>query len=250
MPMTSGTVPPPVYVEVNRPLRESSPPVKIPRNEGRDSPWPRRVAISFAAMSSRERTRRVSGLAGVGAVGMFLAGACSSGTSLSTTSTTVPAAAESTTSSTTIPSAGSTSGVAAAAPIPADQVSTPGTFGKRPAVKVPSGSPPSQLESSDLIVGTGATAQSGQTVTVQYDGYSWTTKKEFDASWNRGQTFNFPLGQGQVIQGWDQGVAGMKVGGRRELIIPPSLAYGAQTPTPAIAANDTLIFVVDLVSVG
>lgn len=115
---------------------------------------------------------------------------------------------------------------------------------------VPKGSPPAQLESSDLIVGTGASAQSGQTVTVQYDGYSWTTKKEFDASWNRNQPFSFPLGQGQVIRGWDQGVVGMKVGGRRELIIPPAFAYGTQSPTPAIATNDTLIFVVDLVSVG
>jgi peptidylprolyl isomerase len=106
------------------------------------------------------------------------------------------------------------------------------------------------LEASDLIVGTGSTATAGQTVNVQYIGYSWTTKKEFDASWDRGQAFNFPLGRGQVIQGWDQGVAGMKVGGRRELIIPPALAYGSQSPTPAIAPNDTLIFVVDLVSVG
>lgn len=114
----------------------------------------------------------------------------------------------------------------------------------------PTGAAPTQLESADLIVGTGATAQAGQTVTVQYDGYSWTTKKEFDASWNRGRTFSFPLGQGRVIQGWDQGVAGMKVGGRRELVIPPNLAYGSQSPSPDIAANDTLIFVVDLISVG
>jgi peptidylprolyl isomerase len=117
-------------------------------------------------------------------------------------------------------------------------------------VIAPSGTPPTQLESSDLIVGTGAVAKSGDNVSVQYDGYSWTTKKEFDASWNRGQPFSFGLGQGQVIPGWDQGVAGMKVGGRRELIIPPNLAYGSQSPTPAIASNDTLIFVVDLLSVG
>lgn len=99
-------------------------------------------------------------------------------------------------------------------------------------------------------MGSGSTAAADETVTVQYDGYSWTTKKEFDASWNRGQPFSFPLGEGQVIQGWDEGVVGMKVGGRRELIIPPSLGYGAQPPTSAIAPNDTLIFVVDLVSVG
>jgi len=117
-------------------------------------------------------------------------------------------------------------------------------------VTAPSGTPPTQLLSKDLIVGTGATAQSGQRVTVQYIGYSWTTKQKFDASWDRNQTFPFALGAGQVIPGWDQGVVGMKVGGRRELVIPPSLAYGAQSPTPAIAANDTLIFVVDLISVG
>jgi peptidylprolyl isomerase len=99
-------------------------------------------------------------------------------------------------------------------------------------------------------VGSGATATAGETVNVQYDGYSWTNKKEFDASWNRGQAFSFPLGEGQVIKGWDEGVVGMKVGGRRELIIPPSLGYGAQSPTSAIAPNDTLIFVVDLVSIG
>jgi peptidylprolyl isomerase len=136
------------------------------------------------------------------------------------------------------------------APIPTADLSPAGAFGTRPTVTVPSGSPPSQLEAWDLIVGSGATATAGETVNVQYDGYSWTNKKEFDASWNRGQAFSFPLGEGQVIKGWDEGVVGMKVGGRRELIIPPSLGYGAQSPTSAIAPNDTLIFVVDLVSIG
>jgi peptidylprolyl isomerase len=125
-----------------------------------------------------------------------------------------------------------------------------GTFGTEPTVVVPSGSPPSQLLSHDLIVGTGATATDGSTVTVQYVGYSWTTKKKFDASWDRNQPFVFTLGAGQVIPGWDQGVVGMKVGGRRELIIPPELAYGSQSPTPAIASNDTLIFVIDLLKVS
>lgn len=125
-----------------------------------------------------------------------------------------------------------------------------GTFGTEPTVTVPSGTPPTELLSKDLIAGTGATAQSGQTVTVQYIGYSWTTKQKFDASWDRNQPLPFPLGAGHVIGGWDQGVVGMKVGGRRELVIPPSLAYGPQSPTPAIPANDTLIFVVDLVKVG
>ncbi|HMK62159.1 MAG TPA: FKBP-type peptidyl-prolyl cis-trans isomerase [Acidimicrobiales bacterium] len=115
---------------------------------------------------------------------------------------------------------------------------------------VPTGAPPTQLLSKDLILGTGASAQDGDSLTVQYVGYSWTHKAEFDASWSRGQPFTFTIGVRQVIPGWDQGIIGMKVGGRRELVIPPSLAYGAQSPSPAIAANDTLIFVVDLLGVS
>ena len=130
------------------------------------------------------------------------------------------------------------------------QWSPAGTFGTQPTVVVPTGVPPTQLLTKDLIVGTGATAQAGSPVSVQYIGYSWTTRQEFDASWSRHQAFGFTLGVHQVITGWDQGVAGMKVGGRRELVIPPGLAYGAQSPGAGIASNDTLIFVVDLVSVG
>lgn len=129
--------------------------------------------------------------------------------------------------------------------------SPPGTFGTEPTVIVPSGTPPNQLLVHDLIVGTGATAQNGDQLSVQYIGYSWTTRQKFDASWDRGaQPLIFTLGAGTVIPGWDQGLVGMKVGGRRELIIPPSLGYGAQSPSPAIASNDTLIFVVDLVKIG
>lgn len=125
-----------------------------------------------------------------------------------------------------------------------------GTFGTKPTVTVPSGNPPTSLEMRDLIVGTGATAAAGDSVTVQYVGYSWTTKQQFDASWDRNQPFVFTLGAHQVITGWDEGVAGMKVGGRRELVIPPALAYRDSSPGPGIVANDTLIFVVDLVKVG
>jgi peptidylprolyl isomerase len=135
--------------------------------------------------------------------------------------------------------------------VPANiQWSPAGTFGTEPTVVVPRGVPPTQLLVHDLIVGTGATAKAGDEITVQYIGYSWTTRQKFDASWDRNQPLGFQLGVGAVIPGWDQGVAGMKVGGRRELIIPPSLAYGSQSPTPAIASNDTLIFVVDLVKIG
>ncbi len=87
-------------------------------------------------------------------------------------------------------------------------------------------------------------------MTVQYVGVAYSSGKVFDSSWGRGQPFQFSLGEGQVIPGWDQGVVGMQVGGRRELIIPPSLAYGAQSPGAGIAANDTLIFIVDLVKIN
>lgn len=119
----------------------------------------------------------------------------------------------------------------------------------KPKVTVPDGKPPKQLETTDLVVGDGATAKSGDQVTVNYVGVGYDSKEEFDASWGRGP-FTFTLGAGEVIPGWDEGVAGMKVGGRRELVIPPDLAYGPQGAPPAIGPNETLIFVVDLVSVG
>lgn len=118
----------------------------------------------------------------------------------------------------------------------------------KPKVRVPKGKPPKRLVKKDLKVGTGPVAQPGQTVTVQYVGVAYKTRKQFDASWDRGQPFTFPLGAGQVIPGWDRGVAGMRVGGRRELIIPPDLAYGADGPPP-IGKNATLVFVIDLLGV-
>ena len=117
---------------------------------------------------------------------------------------------------------------------------------------MPSGPPPTGLESHDIVVGDGATAERGDTVEVQYVGVDYSTGTEFDASWDNGKPgdrLQFQLGGGQVIPGWDQGVEGMKVGGRRELIIPPDLAYGAQGSPPAIGPNATLIFVVDLLDV-
>ena len=132
------------------------------------------------------------------------------------------------------------------APAPQKDVDT----SKKPKIEVPEGEPPAGLQIKDLKEGDGATAKSGDTVTVQYVGVSYSTGKQFDASWDRGEPFTFPLGAGQVIPGWDQGVAGMKVGGRRQLIIPPELAYGESGSPPAIGPNETLIFVVDLVDVG
>jgi peptidylprolyl isomerase len=120
----------------------------------------------------------------------------------------------------------------------------------KPTIEVPSGPPPKQLEVKDIVTGDGAAAQVGQELTVQYVGVDYGTGQEFDTSWGDPQPFQFQLGSGQVIKGWDQGIVGMKVGGRRELIIPPKLAYGAQGQPPAIGPDATLIFVIDLVSIG
>ena len=120
----------------------------------------------------------------------------------------------------------------------------------KPQVDVPAGQAPSyQLELEDLEVGAGEEATPGRTVEVHYVGVSWSTGKQFDASWDRGDTFKFTLGRGQVIPGWDQGVEGMRVGGRRRLTIPPQLAYGKRGAGGVIGPDETLVFVVDLVGV-
>ncbi|WP_127356627.1 FKBP-type peptidyl-prolyl cis-trans isomerase [Actinacidiphila soli] len=120
---------------------------------------------------------------------------------------------------------------------------------EKPEIDFPGGNPPAELEIKDIWEGDGPEARAGQNVTVHYVGVSFSTGEEFDASWNRNSPFTFPLGGGRVIKGWDQGVQGMKVGGRRQLTIPAHLAYGNQSPTPAIRPGETLIFVVDLLSV-
>ena len=121
----------------------------------------------------------------------------------------------------------------------------------KPEIPQPSGEPPAELQKTDVVKGKGKAAKAGDLVSVQYVGNSWSTGAQFDASWDRGsEPSQFPLGAGQVIPGWDQGVAGMKKGGRRLLVIPPDLAYGAQSPSPDIAPNETLVFVVDLKQIG
>jgi peptidylprolyl isomerase len=120
----------------------------------------------------------------------------------------------------------------------------------KPKVTVPKGAPPKQLETKELEEGSGAEAKSGDEVTVQYVGVDYKNGKEFDSSWSRNEPFSFTLGAGEVIPGWDQGVEGMKVGGRRELIIPPELAYGEAGAPPAIGPNETLVFVIDLLEAG
>ena len=120
---------------------------------------------------------------------------------------------------------------------------------KKPEIEVPDGEPPTELETEDIVVGDGPEAKTGDTVSMQYVGVNYSNGKEFDASWDRGEPFTFQLGSGQVIPGWDEGIPGMKVGGRRELIIPPDLAYGEAGSPPSIGPNETLIFVVDLTDV-
>ncbi len=127
---------------------------------------------------------------------------------------------------------------------------TESTAKTKPKVTVPKGAPPKKLEVKELETGTGAEAKSGDKVTVQYVGVGYKSGKEFDASWDRGEPFSFTLGAGEVIAGWDQGIEGMKEGGRRELIIPPELAYGEAGYPPSIAPNETLVFVVDLLEAG
>jgi peptidylprolyl isomerase len=122
---------------------------------------------------------------------------------------------------------------------------------EKPHVYVPPGeTPPAQLEIEDLEVGDGDEATAGQQVEVHYVGVSWRTRKQFDASWDRGDTFRFGLGQGQVIKGWDDGVAGMRVGGRRRIVIPPALAYGKRGAGGVIGPDETLVFVVDLIGLS
>jgi peptidylprolyl isomerase len=121
---------------------------------------------------------------------------------------------------------------------------------KKPVVSVPKGAPPKELEVKELVPGDGAEAKSGDEVSVQYVGVNYKNGEEFDSSWSRNEPFTFTLGAGEVIPGWDQGVAGMKVGGRRELIIPPELAYGEAGAPPAIGPNETLVFVIDLLEVN
>ncbi|GAA4981777.1 FKBP-type peptidyl-prolyl cis-trans isomerase [Kineococcus glutinatus] len=119
----------------------------------------------------------------------------------------------------------------------------------KPEVDFPGGEPPADLEITDITVGEGPEATAGSTVVTHYVGVTFSTGEEFDASWNRGQPLDFPLGQGYVIPGWDRGIAGMRVGGRRRLVIPPHLAYGERGAGGVIGPGETLIFVVDLVGV-
>jgi peptidylprolyl isomerase len=195
--------------------------------------------------------RRVLALVALSAAGALGLAACSSSpssnsSSVASTSSNTGSGPDATT--TTTSSDGAT---VAISPIPTADLSPAGTAGQAPTVTVPAGTPPSGLQSADLIVGTGREAAPGDQVTVQYVLATYSAKKVIQSSWTS-KPFTFTLGEGQVIPGWDKGVVGMHVGGRRELIIPPSLGYGANPPSGAqgIAANDTLVFVIDLLSIA
>jgi peptidylprolyl isomerase len=119
----------------------------------------------------------------------------------------------------------------------------------RPVITIPEGEPPADLTTVDDIVGEGDEATVGKRVVVQYVGAAWSTGQEFDASWERGSAFDFRLGAREVIEGWEKGVKGMKVGGRRTITIPPHLGYGARGAGGVIKGGETLVFVVDLIAV-
>ena len=182
-------------------------------------------------------------LVALGSLG--LAG-CSSSTASSTT-TSPPSST--TSSSAATPTTGA---AAAVAPIPLADRSPAGTAGTAPTVVVPTSAPPTQLESADLITGSGPAVTNGDSITVQYVLATYSTHQVVQSSWTS-QPFTFTVGAtgaGSVIPGWDQGVIGMQAGGRRELIIPPSLGYGNSSPGAGIAADDTLVFVIDLVKIN
>jgi len=154
--------------------------------------------------------------------------------------TTAPAAPRPTTAAT--PGAKTTTSAGTASLVISKDLKT------KPAIPKPTGTPPTKLVVKDIVKGKGRTAKAGRNVTVQYVGASYSTGEQFEATWDNGRPYQFQLGVGLVIPGWDRGVAGMKEGGRRELIIPPDLAYGAEG-RPGIAPNETLVFVIDLLSV-
>jgi peptidylprolyl isomerase len=143
-------------------------------------------------------------------------------------------------------SAASSTSATPAAPAVSAKTPTSGPLSKEPKVTPPSGPAPKTLVVKDLIKGTGAEAQAGKSVTVNYVGVLYNGGKEFDASWKRGEPSTFSLEPGKLIAGWTQGIPGMRVGGRRELIIPAALAYGAKGSPPSIPPNAPLVFVIDL----
>jgi len=193
---------------------------------------------SHIAKTARTRTGGAVALLGLAAL---IAGCGSSGSSSITVgnesdTSSVPHVAGEKTASTPVTTT----------PTTAAKTPTSGPLATKPAVTVPTGAPPTTLVTKEIVKGTGPEAKAGQSVSVNYVGVLYHGGKEFDSSWKRSEPFTFTLGKGQVIKGWDQGVAGMKVGGRRELTIPAELAYGKTGSPPTIPPNAPLVFVVDL----
>jgi peptidylprolyl isomerase len=190
----------------------------------------------------RARTRRFAlGLAALGASAL-IAGCGGSGSSSTITVGAENKADEALANQSATTSSTSTSTAAAA------KTPTSGPLSKEPHVTPPSGPPPTKLVTKEIVKGTGTEAKTGSAVAVNYVGALYKTGKVFDASWKRNEPFTFTLGKGQVIPGWEQGIVGMKVGGRRELIIPAALGYGAKGSPPSIPPNEALVFIVDLLS--
>lgn len=186
--------------------------------------------------------------AGLAALALVAAGCGSSDSSTDSAKTGTKSSAQTSSDATTTSSSTSTStqDLPATPKGKAVPVSNATDVAHKPKIAKPTGDPPALLVSKDFVVGKGPAAKAGDTVSVQYVGKSFSDGKQFDASWDRGgPPFDFPLGAGQVIKGWDQGVIGMKAGGRRELVIPPDLGYGPQG-TNGIAGNETLVFVIDV----
>ena len=196
----------------------------------------------FKTFSSMPRSRTGLAVAALGAT-ILIAGCGSGGSS------TITVGNESSADNALIKSTETTSKTSTSSTSTAAKTPTTGPLSKEPKVTPPTGPAPSKLETKELITGTGAEAKDGDTVTVNYVGVLYKGGKEFNASWETKEPFTFTLGKGQVIPGWDQGIPGMKVGGRRELIIPAALAYGAKGSPPKIPANAPLVFVVDLLGV-
>ncbi|NCZ89825.1 MAG: FKBP-type peptidyl-prolyl cis-trans isomerase [Actinobacteria bacterium] len=120
---------------------------------------------------------------------------------------------------------------------------------EKPSITIPQTDAPTELVATDIVVGTGDEATKGRNVSVHYVGVAWSNGRQFDASWDRNEPFEFRLGAGQVISGWDEGVAGMRIGGRRQLTIPPHMGYGSRGAGGVIKSNETLVFIVDLLNV-
>lgn len=202
-------------------------------------------------LSKRRKNFRRAAIVVVVAVVVAVSGAylfSSKSTPPTTTTTTSPTTT--TTKASTTATVGSVAGESAVAGFPAIADPSPaGKFGVAPTVIVPTTAPPTVLEAEDLFKGTGAEATNGVTLKVQYVLATYSTHKVIQSSWTS-SPFSFKLGANTVIKGWEQGVVGMRVGGRRELIIPPSLGYGSSAPGGGISANDTLVFVVDLLKVS